>query len=443
MGQPIPHAAIWKPDGTVVDLNTQLGPNSDLILLDALAINDNGDIAGIAGQLSTGKEVGFLLPAGYVVDSTGDEADKTPGDGNCATATATCTLRAALQEVNGDQVASPTSITFSDHRDDRAGVAAPGREVPGRARRRDEGRAQRGGCRHRYLRPRAAGRRVDGARAGDRQLQGGRACGSRPPRSPSAACRRTRRRARSRATRSRARSGPAVAVASGVHNLVQGNRMTGNGRPAIDLGADGRTPNDAKDADGGANGRHNFPIGVLAARDPVSKVADRLRRRRGGRGGRRRDRRLRPERGSGRARRRADGLRRLDRGQLHGRLGARRPRLAARRRHGVQRDHHDRSGRHLGALADLLRGRRRRRPVRRLGAARHRRRRRRDRRPDARGRLAGPQGPLPRGRRDDEHPRSEPPGAGRARRRHAGVRHRAGLQRERRPWHRAAHHPRR
>ena len=33
MGQPIPHAAIWKPDGTVVDLNSLLGPNSDLILL--------------------------------------------------------------------------------------------------------------------------------------------------------------------------------------------------------------------------------------------------------------------------------------------------------------------------------------------------------------------------------------------------------------------------
>ena len=192
----------------------------------------------------------------------------------------------------------------------------------------DEGRAQRGGCRHRRLRARAAGRRVDGARAGDRQLQGGRACGSRPPRSPSAACRRTRRRARSRATRSRARRARRSRSPAASQNLVQGNRMTGNGRPAIDLGADGRTPNDAKDADGGANGRHNFPIGVLAERDPVTKAlmvsgvdaaavdaGDAIDI-------------YAQSAASGRARRRADGLRRLDRGQLHGRLGARRPRLA-------------------------------------------------------------------------------------------------------------------
>ena len=113
MGQPIPHAAIWKPDGTVVDLKSLLPANSDYILGDALAINDNGDIVGIGGQISTQKEVGFLLPAGYVVDSIGDEADKTPGDGDCLTAQGTCTLRAALQEVNAGKVASPTAIDFA------------------------------------------------------------------------------------------------------------------------------------------------------------------------------------------------------------------------------------------------------------------------------------------------------------------------------------------
>ena len=64
----------------------------------------------------------------------------------------------------------------------------------------------------------------------------------------------------------------AIAVASGTGNLLEGNRMTGNAKPAIDLGADGRTPNDARDADTGANGLHNFPIGVLREKDPVSNA---------------------------------------------------------------------------------------------------------------------------------------------------------------------------
>jgi hypothetical protein len=37
---------------------------------------------------------------GFVVDDLADADDATPGDGQCATATATCTLRAALEETN-------------------------------------------------------------------------------------------------------------------------------------------------------------------------------------------------------------------------------------------------------------------------------------------------------------------------------------------------------
>lgn len=49
---------------------------------------------------------GFFLqplvaePADFQVNSTIDEVDANPGDGNCATATAVCTLRAAIQETN-------------------------------------------------------------------------------------------------------------------------------------------------------------------------------------------------------------------------------------------------------------------------------------------------------------------------------------------------------
>jgi len=70
-------------------------PNSTYILEDAIAINDNGDIVGIGGDFATGQEIGFLMQAGYVVDSTGDEPDTNAGDGSCLTSQGTCTLRAA------------------------------------------------------------------------------------------------------------------------------------------------------------------------------------------------------------------------------------------------------------------------------------------------------------------------------------------------------------
>ncbi len=54
------HAATWQ-DGTFTDLNTLLPPNSGLILTEATAINDAGDVAGVAVSTTTGDEVGFLL----------------------------------------------------------------------------------------------------------------------------------------------------------------------------------------------------------------------------------------------------------------------------------------------------------------------------------------------------------------------------------------------
>lgn len=52
-----------------------------------------------AGGLFLG--IPFALQAAtFSVDSTGDGPDANPGDGNCATASATCTLRAGIQEAN-------------------------------------------------------------------------------------------------------------------------------------------------------------------------------------------------------------------------------------------------------------------------------------------------------------------------------------------------------
>ncbi|MBK6742434.1 MAG: right-handed parallel beta-helix repeat-containing protein [Hydrogenophilales bacterium] len=54
------------------------------------------------------------LPAGaatFTVNNAGDAADATPGDGNCATAGAVCTLRAAIEEANA--LAGADNIHFN------------------------------------------------------------------------------------------------------------------------------------------------------------------------------------------------------------------------------------------------------------------------------------------------------------------------------------------
>src|SRR6478735_12745014 len=63
--------------------------------------------------------IGLVLaapPAGaaggtYTVRTTGDAADRSPGDGICRSTSNTCTLRAALTEANLDH--GPSSITFA------------------------------------------------------------------------------------------------------------------------------------------------------------------------------------------------------------------------------------------------------------------------------------------------------------------------------------------
>jgi probable HAF family extracellular repeat protein len=270
-GQQVPHAAIWKPDGTVVDLNNLPGANPDLVLYDPLAINDNGDIVGVAGQISTQQEVGFLLPAGYVVDSILDDADKTPGDGNCATAAGACTLRAAIQEVDAAKLSATTQISFALPGgngtikptsalaavqypvaiDGLGKVALLGTNAGGNANglilQGDESSVR--------------GMDIEGFQAAGIRIEGSKMdIGALPTSTPSCTypCNTFKGNAKG-----------AVAVFTGTQNDVDGNRMQNNGPAAIDLGADGRTANDAKDADAGPNGLHNFPIGVLGTVNPV------------------------------------------------------------------------------------------------------------------------------------------------------------------------------
>jgi large repetitive protein len=64
----------------------------------------------VAVLLSAVVAVAAAHAAPFTVNSTMDAVDATPGDGVCATAAATCTLRAAVQEANAH--ASPDDITL-------------------------------------------------------------------------------------------------------------------------------------------------------------------------------------------------------------------------------------------------------------------------------------------------------------------------------------------
>lgn len=82
------HAASWDPDTqTVTDLNTLLPPNSSFLLFDALAINDNGDIVGLAAHANT--QVGFLLSTNFEATITPDPPDPV------ITTTFTLTIKAS------------------------------------------------------------------------------------------------------------------------------------------------------------------------------------------------------------------------------------------------------------------------------------------------------------------------------------------------------------
>ena len=63
-----------------------------------------------------------------------------------------------------------------------------------------------------------------------------------------------------------------IAVASGTRTSISSNHMFANGGIGIDLGDDGVTPNDADDADVGANNLQNFPDFALAEIDLVGDL---------------------------------------------------------------------------------------------------------------------------------------------------------------------------
>jgi CSLREA domain-containing protein len=61
-----------------------------------------------------------------------------------------------------------------------------------------------------------------------------------------------------------------VQVSSGLHNTIRANQIHANGLLGIELGADGVTPNDVSDADGGANGLQNYPVLTRVTTSPTT-----------------------------------------------------------------------------------------------------------------------------------------------------------------------------
>ena len=59
---PVDHGFLWENGGPMIDLNTLVHPASDVTVIDAVSINDRGEISG-SGTLSNGDiHVVLLIP---------------------------------------------------------------------------------------------------------------------------------------------------------------------------------------------------------------------------------------------------------------------------------------------------------------------------------------------------------------------------------------------
>lgn len=72
---------------------------------------DNEDQRGVIRPQGPACDVGAYEERHFVMNSTSDVVDVTPGNGTCATAGGVCTLRAAIMEANA--LEGPTTATFS------------------------------------------------------------------------------------------------------------------------------------------------------------------------------------------------------------------------------------------------------------------------------------------------------------------------------------------
>jgi probable HAF family extracellular repeat protein len=67
-------AVVWE-NGTITDLNTVIPAGSPLFLMEALAINDGGEIAGF-GRLANGEHRGFLLTPCHAAGASANDCEE-------------------------------------------------------------------------------------------------------------------------------------------------------------------------------------------------------------------------------------------------------------------------------------------------------------------------------------------------------------------------------
>lgn len=270
-------ATLIEPLGIPVDLNTLLpagSPFSSLTTADD--INDAGDVIGIG--LVGGVQHGYLLKAdAWVVNDTGDKPDTDTSDGQCLTDEGHCTLRAAIQEVNKQPGSAATTIAFSITGDPtiapqsalpaitRANVVIDGTTQPGGFAAIDGGAVtgQAG------LKLRASGITVKGmhiAHFADGPailagtvggpvtgvVIGAESFGNDQCPKP--------------CNTFDDNDGAVTVLDPGSKVRVFSTRMTGDGPVPIDVGGNGRTPNDRGDLDAAVN----FPVGVTGRVDPIT-----------------------------------------------------------------------------------------------------------------------------------------------------------------------------
>jgi probable HAF family extracellular repeat protein len=120
------HAILWEDGGPAVDLNTLIPPNSGLQLVNALDINDQGEIAGLgvpAGcqpvDVDTCGHAYVLIPCGHG-HTDGKECEDNPGDS--APATQRPTVMTPHSPAPNERVAPFRIPVLRGYRTDRGGA---------------------------------------------------------------------------------------------------------------------------------------------------------------------------------------------------------------------------------------------------------------------------------------------------------------------------------
>ena len=102
------------------------GSEPDAYVIDALTSEQSPlSLTNAQSAVFTPRTLGPACPTTFSVNDNGDASDATPGDGVCATATGSCTLRAAIEEANAFNSCGAIDIYLSVNISINLGAALP------------------------------------------------------------------------------------------------------------------------------------------------------------------------------------------------------------------------------------------------------------------------------------------------------------------------------